>query len=160
MAGAATDGSTATGLLLLCHIGQACSPQACSGARESTGTVCPRPPWHTRARTQTQRSHRNHQAAPQTALLGVWAGTALLRDALWRLQPKQPRARCLMDHHAQSPCAACRNGGCMLPRGVACYPRSDRGTSAPLISMLAWICWMQIAHHARPEIQSLAATSS
>ena len=40
-----------------------------------------------RARTQAQRSHRNHQAAPQTALLSVWAGTALLRDPLWRLQP-------------------------------------------------------------------------
>ena len=29
----------------------------------------------------------------------------------------------------QPPRAACRNGGSMLPRGVACYPRSDRDTS-------------------------------
>ena len=27
-----------------CHVGQACSRQACSGARESAGTVRPRPP--------------------------------------------------------------------------------------------------------------------
>jgi hypothetical protein len=38
------------GLLLLCHVGQACSRQACSGARESAGTVRPRLPRHARAR--------------------------------------------------------------------------------------------------------------
>ena len=122
MAGAATDGSTATGLLLLCHIGQACREQACSGARESTGTVCPRPPWHARARTQTQRSHRNHQAAPQTAPLGVWAGTALLRDALWGLQPKQPRARCL-DASPHGPCTVAVRG--MSKWGLHATPRGS-----------------------------------
>ena len=29
---------------------------------------------------------------------------------------------------AQSPCATCRNGGCMQPLGVACNPRTNQGT--------------------------------
>ena len=101
------------------HAGQASSFGGCMAlvsyfdtARRPVSFLAKKPRFVT---TSNLRSCHKAQAAPQTALLSVWAGTALLRDPLWRLQPEQPRARRLIDW-AQSPCVACRFWGRILPR--------------------------------------------
>ena len=84
-----------------------------------------------RVRGIRARQHRNPNTRcsttpPPAALLTTRAGTGPLLDPLWQPQLTQPRAPASWPGFSRR--AACRNGGSMLRSGVACNPRSDRGT--------------------------------